>query len=210
MEAISIQRFLTLPSCRSLRFLFERVSGALVAAPVARTAHPQGHPEPESGAHTELRVLEAGSVRGRCGEKPSSRPWSSTAPQPGPRRRRQGCEEASSRSLRTSPREKALSLSERRGAVRPPPRLRRFLAGDGPGVVQVHIFSRELLRRFAKSGRPSFLTLSTDLGGRQPLPGQGPDRREGSEPGAKPGLCAQPPEAQETLPPQATRQSRLG
>ena len=59
MEAISIQRFLTLPSRRSLRFLLERVSGALVAAPVGRTAHPQGHPEPEPGAYRELRVLEA-------------------------------------------------------------------------------------------------------------------------------------------------------
>ena len=77
-------------------------------------------------------------------------------------------------------------------------------------MVQVHPFSRELLRRFAESDRPPFLALSADLGGSQPLTGQSPDRRESSEPGPKPSLRTQPPEAQETTPPQARRQGRLG
>ena len=181
----------------------------MVPAPVGRSPHSQEYPEPESAGRSELRVLEAGRVRGRCGGKPGPRPRAYTTSQPGPRRRRKRCEEASSRSLRTAPREKALSLSERRRAVRPPPRLRWFLAGDGPGVVQVHAFCRELLRRFAESDRPPFLALSADLGGGQPLTAQSADRGERSEPGPKPSLRPQPSEAQETIPTQASRQNRL-
>ena len=183
VKAIGVQGLLTFSARYPWRLLLKGVSGASVATPVGRPTQPQGHPEPESGAHPELRVLEAGRVRGGRGKEPSSRPRAATTSQPSTRRRRQGCEEASPRSLRSAPRKKALPLSERRRAVRPPPRLRWLLAGDGPGVVQVHPFSRELLRRFAESDRPPFLALSADLGGSQPLTGQNPDRRESSEPG---------------------------
>ena len=141
VEAVGVEVLQALAPSTPRRRLLGRVPAPLVPAPVGLPSQAQGDAEPETGAHTELKVGEASSGGGGGSQEPSPSPGPSAPPQPGPRGRAQGAKEASSSCLSAPPGKVALPLGKSRGVFLPAPRLRRRNPRHLASLVQVHALS---------------------------------------------------------------------